>query len=255
MAIRMLVEDKVSVITGAASGIGEATAKLYSEHGAKVVVADVDDEGGNGTVEDIVADGGEATFVRTDVSDSSDVQNMIETAVAEYGGLDVLFNNAGIEGPHQKIGEFDEEGLDRVIDINLKGVFYGIKYGVQAMQADGGGSIISTSSIGAERGVLGRSAYGASKEGVNGMSRCAAIEYAQDDIRVNTIEPGIIETPMHDRSAEQKPDETYEIWEPLPPGNGQPIDIANAALFLGSDMAARISGHKLPVDGGYLAEP
>lgn len=251
----MLLGDKVSIVTGAASGIGEATAKRFSEQGASVVVGDVDKEGGKETVEQIESEGGEGIFVETDVSQPGDVQNMIEVAVREYGGLDVLFNNAGIEGPLQRIGEFEEEALDRIVAINLKGVFYGIKYGVQAMQADGGGSIISTSSIGAERGVIGRAAYGATKEGVNGMTRVAAIEYAEDNIRVNSIEPGIIKTPMHERSADQKSDDYPQPWEPLPPGNGQPIDIANAALFLGSDLAKRVSGHKLPVDGGYLASP
>lgn len=252
----MLVKDKVAVITGAASGIGRETAETYGEHGAKVVVADVDEDGGNETVQHIIDDGGEATFVRTDVSQSSDVQEMIEVAVTEYGGLDVLFNNAGIEGPLSVLGEYDEEAFDQVVDVNLKGVFLGIKYGIQAMLADGGGSIISTSSIAAESGVPGRSGYSATKAGLIGMSRAAAIEYAEDGIRVNSVLPGIVETPMHHRAADQKPDrvDRFDVSEPTP-GNSQPDDIANAVLFLGSDYATRITGVSLPVDGGFLVQP
>jgi len=253
----MLVENKVAIITGAASGIGEATAELYGEHGASVVVADVDEDGGRGTLDAIESAGGEATFVSTDVSKAADVQQAIETAVDEYGGLDVIFNNAGIEGPLSQFEDYDEEALDTIMDVNLKGVFYGIKYGIQAMLADDGGSIVSTSSIAAEAGVLGRSAYAATKAGVNGMSRSAAMEYAEDGIRVNTVLPGIVETPMHHRAADQKPPDRitrFDVSEPMP-GKGQPEDLANAVLFLGSDLSSRITGVQLPVDGGFLVKP
>jgi len=253
----MLVENQVAIITGAASGIGEATAELYGEHGASVVVADVDEDGGRGTLDAIESAGGEATFVSTDVSKAADVQQAIETAVDEYGGLDVIFNNAGIEGPSSLFEDYDEEALDTIVDVNLKGVFYGIKYGIQAMLADDGGSIVSTSSIAAEAGVPGRSAYAATKAGVNGMSRSAAMEYAEDDIRVNTVLPGIVETPMHHRAADQKsPDRVgrFDVSEPMP-GMGQPEDLANAVLFLGSDLSSRITGVQLPVDGGFLVKP
>lgn len=253
----MLVKNKVAIITGAASGIGEATAELYGEHGASVVVADVDEDGGRGTLDAIESAGGEATFVSTDVSKAADVQQAIETAVDEYGGLDVIFNNAGIEGPLSQFEDYDEEALDTIMDVNLKGVFYGIKYGIQAMLADDGGSIVSTSSIAAEAGVLGRSAYAATKAGVNGMSRSAAMEYAEDGIRVNTVLPGIVETPMHHRAADQKPPDRitrFDVSEPMP-GKGQPEDLANAVLFLGSDLSSRITGVQLPVDGGFLVQP
>lgn len=253
----MLVENKVAIITGGASGIGEATAELYGEHGASVVVADVDEDGGRGTVDAIESASGEATFVSTDVSKAADVQQAIETAVEEYGGLDVIFNNAGIEGPLSQFEDYDQGALDTIVDVNLKGVFYGIKYGIQAMLADDGGSIVSTSSIAAEAGVLGRSAYAATKAGVNGMSRSAAMEYAEDGIRVNTVLPGIVETPMHHRAADQKPPDRiarFDVSEPMP-GKGQPEDLANAVLFLGSDLSSRITGVQLPVDGGFLVQP
>lgn len=256
MAHSMLVEDKVSVITGAASGIGRQTARTYGEHGANVVVADVDSEGGHETVDQITSAGGEAIFVETDVASASDVKNMLETAVDEYGGLDVLFNNAGIEGPLSEVAEYDEEALDTIVDVNLKGVFYGMKYGIQAMLADDGGSIVSTASIASEAGVLGRGAYAATKAGINGVTRAAAMEYAEDGIRLNTVLPGIVETPMHHRASDQKSDRLsrFDVSEPMP-GKGQPEDIANAVLFLGSDLSSRITGVQLPVDGGFLVQP
>jgi NAD(P)-dependent dehydrogenase (short-subunit alcohol dehydrogenase family) len=252
----MLVKDKVAVITGGASGIGESTALRYGEEGASVVVADVDEDGARDTVDHIEAAGGEATFVQTDVSREDEVKEMIESAVSEYGGLDVLFNNAGIEGPLSTFADYDMDSFDQVIAVNLRGVFLGIKYGIQAMLADGGGSIISTSSIAADSGVMGRSAYSATKAGVNGMSRVAAMEYAEDNIRVNTVLPGIVETPMHHRAAEQKPDRVtrFEVSEAMP-GKGQPEHLADAVLFLGSDLSARITGVTLPVDGGFLIKP
>jgi len=252
----MLVENKVAVITGAASGIGESTALRYAAEGASVVVADVDVENGQATVDEIERDGGEATFVETNVAEEDDVKGMIETAVAEYGGIDVLFNNAGIEGPLSTFAEYDVESFDQVVAVNLRGVFTGIKYGIQAMLEDGGGAIINTSSVAADSGVMGRSAYSATKAGVNGLTRVAAMEYAEDNIRVNSILPGIIETPMHHRAAEQKPDRVsrYEVSEAMT-GKGQPEHIADAALFLGSKHAARVTGVTLPVDGGFLIKP
>lgn len=252
----MLVENKIAVITGGASGIGEATAKTYAEHGASVVVADIDEEGAKKTVNDIVADGGEATFVRTDVTEEENIKQMIEVTVEEYGGLNVLFNNAGTEGALANFAEYEAEDFDHVVDINLRGTFYGMKYGIQAMLADGGGSIISTSSVASATGIMGRAGYSASKAGINGMTRAAAMEYAEDGIRVNVILPGIVATPMQDRVAVQRPDTTdrYEISEAMP-GRAKPKELANAVLFLGSDLASRITGVTLPVEGGFLLQP
>lgn len=253
----MLVEDTVAVITGAASGIGAATAKRYAEHGALVVVADVDANGGRDTVADILASGGEAVFVETDVSRADDVEGMLETAVEEYGGLDVLANNAGIEGPLVAFEDYDEESFDDVVSVNFRGVFLGTKYGIRAMLDHGGGSIINTSSITAGAGIPGRGGYSGTKAGITGLTRAAAIEYADENIRVNAVLPGIVETPMHHRSADQRSasdDPKYEISEPMP-GNTQPEEVADAVLFLGSDLASRITGVELPVDGGFLQQP
>ncbi|GAB7017844.1 glucose 1-dehydrogenase [Halostagnicola sp. A-GB9-2] len=250
-----LVENDVAVITGAASGIGRTTAKVFANHGASVVVADVDEEGGAKTVADITENGGEATFVRTDISDSDDAKRMIETAVSEYGGLDVLFNNAAIEGPVARLGEYDNDAFEQVIDVNLKGVWYGMKYGIEAMLADDGGSIISASSIGGEVAVPQYSGYGAAKAAVGQLTKYAALEYAEDGIRANAVAPGIVRTEMIERTVEEHPEMEAQFLETEPmPGLADPEEIANAVLFLGSDMSSRVTGVTLPVEGGYLAQ-
>lgn len=184
------------------------------------------------------------------------MERLIETAVAEYGGLDVLFNNAGIEGVLADFADYESADFDRVIDVNLRGAFYGMKYGIQAMQADGGGSIINTSSVASVTGIMGRAGYTASKAGINGMTRAAAMEYAEDGIRVNAILPGIVGTSMQDRVAVQRPDDSdrYAIAEAMP-GRADPEELADAALFLGSELSSRITGVSLPVEGGFLIQP
>lgn len=202
------------------------------------------------------AEGGEATFVETDVTDPTEVRTTIETAVDEYGDLDVLFNNAGIEGPLNELAEWDDEAIESVIDVNLKGVFYGLKYGIEAMLATGGGSIINTSSVGAATGINGRSMYCATKAGVNGLTRTAAVEYAEDDIRVNSVLPGTTDTPMIRRSDQERDTDRLQLnASDAMEGRGQPRHLADAVLFLGSDLSARVTGVELPVDGGFLAGP
>ncbi len=252
----MLVEEKTAVITGGASGIGRATAEVYSENGANVVIGDIDVEHGRETVDHIVENGGEATFVETNVSVESDVEELIETAVETYGGLDVVFNNAGTEGRLADFAGYESSEFDQVVSVNMRGAFYGIKHGLRAMLEDGGGSIINTSSVASETGIMGRAGYSASKAGINGMTRAAAMEYAEDQIRVNSVLPGIVATSMQDRVADQRPDATdrYEIEEAMP-GRASPRDIANVVLFLGSELSARVTGVILPVDGGFLNKP
>jgi NAD(P)-dependent dehydrogenase (short-subunit alcohol dehydrogenase family) len=249
----MLLEDTVSIITGGASGMGAASAELFASHGASVVVADVDLDGGRETVEAVEAAGGEATFVETDVSRAPAVRQMIETAVGNYGGLDVLYNNAGIEGSLDETAEEDETVFDDVLATNLRGVFLGMKYGIQAMLADGGGSIINTASVAAAVGVPGRVSYSGAKSGVVGMTRVAAVQYASEDIRVNAILPGIVDTPMIQRTAEARGGDAdiHEAEEMT--GVTDPSEVAKVAVFLGSDLSSRVTGIQVPVDGGLLA--
>lgn len=253
----MLLENKVSIVTGAASGIGRETATKFAQEGSAVVVADIDEEGGTEAAEAIRDDGGEATFVHTDTSDPDDVKGMIETALSEYDGLDVLCNNAGIEGPWVELVDTDPEDFQQVVSVNLTGVFLGMKYGIEAMLADGGGSVINTSSVASEVGLPGRTAYAATKAGVNAMTRVAAVEYAEDGIRVNSVLPGIVDTPMIRRTAQEDRSERierYDLGEPMP-GIGDPSDLANAMLYLGSDLSRRVTGVQLPVDGGFITQP
>jgi NAD(P)-dependent dehydrogenase (short-subunit alcohol dehydrogenase family) len=249
------MQDKVAIVTGGGSGIGRATANRYAEHGADVVVADIDVEGGERTVAGISDDGGEATFVETDVADAGDIRAVIEDARATYGGLDVMINNAAIEGPLSDINEYDDEDFGRVIDVNLKGVWYGVKYGIQAMLEDGGGAIVNTASVAAIVAVPGRSGYGATKAAVSNLTKTAAVEFARDDIRVNAVAPGVVETPMQQRARSVKLDRPDRyIKQEAMEGGSEPVELANAILFLGSDLASRITGVTLPVDGGMTAK-
>ncbi len=250
-----LVDGKSAIITGSAQGIGEATALRYAEEGADVVVADVLVEGGEETVAQIEEMGGNAVFVETDVSQAADIQNMITTCIEEFGSIDVLFNNAGIDGPIEPIVEYDEEGFDEVIDVNLKGVWLGLKYGVEAMLEDGGGSIISTSSIGGQVAVPEYSGYGATKAGVSLITKSAALEYATEGIRANAIAPGLVKTPMVENIMQEDEEmaEQFRNMEPMG-GLADPEEIANSVLFLGSDLSSRVTGHTLAVEGGFLSQ-
>ncbi|WP_435158242.1 SDR family NAD(P)-dependent oxidoreductase [Haladaptatus sp. DFWS20] len=250
-----LVDGKAAVITGGSQGIGKATALRFAEEGADIVVADVNVEGGHATVSEIEDMGANAVFVETDVSQKEDIQNMITTCIEAFDGIDVLFNNAGIDGPLDNIVDYDEDGFDKVIDVNLKGVWLGLKYGIEAMLEYGGGSIISTSSIGGQVAVPQYSGYGASKAGVSLITKSAALEFATDGIRANAIAPGLVETPMVNNIMKENPEmeEQFRAMEPMG-GLAQPEEIANAVLFLGSDLSSRVTGHTLAVEGGFLSQ-
>jgi len=250
-APRKKLEGKVALITGAASGIGRATALLFAREGARVVVADMNEAGGRDTVETIRQQGGEAIFVPVDVTRAADVKRMVDTAVETYGRLDVLFNNAGI-AHRAAVDECSEEDWDRVIAINLKGVFLGCKYAVPVMKQQGGGTIINTASGAGLVGTVRSPAYCASKGGVVLLTKQMAIDFARDKIRVNAICPGAVDTPLMEIVFREMSDDlveakrTYE--ERLPRGRMlAPEDIAHVALYLAGDESGFMTGNPFMV--------
>jgi len=248
------LDGRVAIVTGGASGIGKASADLFAREGAKVVVCDWDERGGMDTVTAICSAGGEATFVRTDVSNEADVRSMVTSTVERYGRLDVLFNNAGIEG-HMGVptGETSLEDWNRVIAVNLTGVFLGCRYAIPEMLKNGGGSIVNNASVAGMVGFAGIPAYCASKGGVVQLTKTTALEYATQGIRVNCLCPGVIDTPMVRRAAPSDADVAgYSAMEPV--GRlGRPEEVAALALFLAADDSSFITGAIIPVDGGFVA--
>ena len=248
----MRLKDKVAIITGAASGIGKATAKLFAEHGAKVVVADIDKHGGNQTVHNIKENGNEAIFIHTDVTIKMQTKQMVAQTVNTYAKLDILFNNAGI-AMRLPVAELPEADWHRCLDVNLTGVFLCAKAAIPAMQRNSGGSIINMSSIYGIVGADVRAAYVASKGAVTNLTRGMALDYAQDNIRVNCICPGFVETPLV-AGVIKTPEEYQQLADKHPMRRlAQPEEIAYGALYLASDESAFVTGIALPIDGGYTA--
>ncbi len=250
------LNGKVAIITGGASGIGKATARLFADEEASVVVADVDEQGGRAVAEEISSASRTATFVRVDVSKAEDVEAMVQTAVDTYGRLDVLFNNAGIEGELAPIADCTLENWDRVMGINLKGVFLGIKYAIPAILKSGGGSIINTASVDSIVATRNAAAYCASKGGVLQLTKAAALDYGRQGIRVNAICPGGIWTPLLERWGAGLDPETLRkgVAAAEPIGRcGQPEEVAHMALFLASDDSSFCTGAPFLVDGGFVA--
>ena len=249
------LDGKVALITGAGSGIGRASALVFAREGATVVVADVDAAGGAETVRLVESAGGRALFVKTDVSQASEVEALVQASVAAYGRLDYAHNNAGIEGMVlTPTADWTEEAWNRIININLKGVWLGMKYQIPRMLKQGGGAIVNTSSI---AGLVGsRSAgYGASKHGIVGLTKTAALEYAKSGIRVNAVCPGVIRTPMVQRSLDRMPELEERFVAVEPTGRiGRPEEVAEAAVWLCSAAASFVTGHAMTVDGGYVAQ-
>jgi len=249
------LQESVAVVTGASSGIGEAAARRLGTEGASIVVADVEAAGGEATAADVEAAGGEATFVETDVSDPAAVDAMVETAVETYGGLDVAVNNAGIEGASEPLADQPIDNWDRVIDVNLKGVFLGMRAEIPAMLADGGGAIVNTASVAGQVAFANISPYVASKHGVLGLTKNAAAEYSGEGVRVNAVCPGVIETPMVERSREDDPEMIEGAVGATPIGRlGKPDEIGDAVAWLASEESSFVTGEALVVDGGYVTQ-
>lgn len=251
-ALRRL-EAKVAIITGASRGIGAATARLFAREGATVVLAARSEEEIARVVEKIRASGGEAMAIKTDVADIVSVEALIKRTVDAYGRLDIAFNNAGMSIGNKPMVEITEEEFDHIIAINLKGVFLGMKYEIPAMLAGGGGAIVNTSSTAGLVGAIGIAPYIASKHGVIGLTKAAALEYAKDNIRVNAIAPGPILTEKMERVIAANAQVTEQINNAVPMGRtGSLAEVAEAAVWLCSDAASYVTGVTLPIDGGRV---
>ena len=245
------MKNKTIIITGAASGIGKATAELFAKLGSNVVISDIQEKEGIATTNSIVAAGGKAVFFKTDVSKPEEMEALVNFAVETYGRLDVAVNNAGIAGEVNPVADTSIEGWQKVISINLNSVFYGMKYQIQAMLKNGGGSIVNISSILGSVGFAGSAGYAAAKHGIVGLSQAAALEYSAQGVRVNAVGPGFIDTPLLNiLDAETK----KQLVGLHPIGRlGKSEEVAELIYWLGSEKSSFVTGSYYPVDGGYLA--
>jgi NAD(P)-dependent dehydrogenase (short-subunit alcohol dehydrogenase family) len=248
-----LFDGKVAIVTGGGSGIGQAACHLYAREGAKVVVSDIDEKGGNETCQSIQEMNGEAAFIRADVSKPADCQALVDKTLEKYGRLDIAFNNAGIGGEANLTGEYSIEGWRKVIEINLSGVFYCMRYEIPAMLKTGGGAIVNMASILGQVGISQSPAYVAAKHGVVGLTRTAAVEYAQEGLRINSVGPAFISTPLIS-ALEQNEKARAHLISLHPIGRlGRSEEVAELVIWLSSDKASYITGAYYAVDGGYLA--
>ncbi len=246
-------KDKVALVTGGGSGIGEAVAMTLAASRAKVVVADYDVGGGERVAKEIDAAGGIALFVQVDVSQPDQVAEMVAKTVEAFGGLHVAVNNAGIGGPPAPVGEYPLEGWRQVMGVNLDGVFFGMRYQIPAMLESGGGSIVNIASILGTVGFGTASAYVAAKHGVVGLSKTAAIEYSARGIRVNSVGPGFIRTPLLDANLDAATLDVIATMHPIQ-RLGTPQEVADLVAFLGSDAASFCTGGYYLVDGAFTAQ-
>ena len=244
------LEDKVAIITGGASGIGKAIVELFVKHGAKVILADMDEKSGNQVINSLGE--GDVIFIKADTSNPDDSKKIVETAIENFGALHIAVNNAGIGGESAPVGQLSIEQWKKVIDINLNGIFYGMHYQITEIEKVGG-SIINMSSILGAVGLAGSSAYAAAKHGVIGLTQSAGWEYAPKGVRVNAIGPGFISTPLVENSMDKQALDQLASQHAL--GRlGRADEVAELALWLASDKSSFVTASYYPVDGGYLAK-
>jgi len=247
-------EGKVAVVTGAASGMGLVTARSFAEAGAAVALADIDEKAARTAVDDLIAAGHRAIAVRCNIADEAEVAAMVDQTVEIFGRLDAAFNNAGIQSPAVETADASGAEFDRVIAVNLRGVWNCMKYELKQMRQQGSGAIVNCSSIGGLIGLPGRAVYHAAKHGVLGLTKSAALEYASRGIRINAVCPGTVDTPMVSAMLAKEADAMKEIMRDQPIGRlGRPEEIASAVLWLCSPGAGFVIGHALTVDGGFTA--
>ena len=245
---------KAVLVTGGAGGIGRAAALAFAQAGARVAVSDVNAAGGEETVGLITQAGGEAIFVKADVSREAEVEALVAKTVAAFGRLDCAFNNAGIEEESKPLADCDEVLYERIMAVNVKGAWLCMKHEIRQMLKQGGGAIVNTASVAGLVGAPLQPAYAASKHAVVGMTKTAAAEYGKAGIRINSVCPGVIRTPMLERAIEREPRREKNIVKVHPIGRiGEADEIAGAVLWLGSDAASFVTGHQLAVDGGLTA--
>jgi NAD(P)-dependent dehydrogenase (short-subunit alcohol dehydrogenase family) len=248
-----LLENKVALVTGGGSGIGRSVALSYAAEGARVVISDVDESGGGETAKLIKENSGEALFIKADSSKPSENEALVRRAIEKYGALHIACNNAGIGGPSFPVGEYPIDGWDRVIAINLSGVFYGMRYEIPAILSSGGGAIVNMASILAQVGFRNAAAYVSAKHGLVGLTQNAALEYAARNIRINAVGPGFIMTPLLAKNLDEDAIRNVAALHPI--GRlGDPEEVAELVLWLSSPKASFVTGAYYAIDGGYLAQ-
>ena len=248
------LQGKVALVTGGSFGIGRATILEYARNNAKVAIADINEEGAEAVADEVRAMGGEALVVKADVSKSAEVQAMVAAVVAHYGRLDIAFNNAGIDLDHGYLADADEDMFDKLMAVNVKGVWLCLKYEIEQMMKQGGGVIVNTASIAGVVSSPKMGIYGATKHAVVGLTKTAAVEYGRKGIRVNSVCPGVINTDMTTRAVEKDPKLAQVAMRAHPIGRlGEAQDIANGVMYLSSEKSSFLLGHQLMIEGGFIA--